>query len=150
MLRVLRHYYRCVVYFVIITDIMAAKHATIEIVGFTARNNGRSCNNHHCCGESLVIDAHNNGIGTMLRLRLTAQNELSAHTILGDGSDGCRVGFTFQSFANNNGVFYDGSIVELVDVYTADSEDKSERRKFYSCKGYSLARVVKTDTSTNK
>ena len=129
---------------------MATNPDTIEIVGFTARNNGRSCNNHYCCGESLVIDTHNNGIGMKLRLRLTLQNELSAHVMLADGSDGCCVGFTFQSFANDYGAFYDGYVIELIEVYTSQSEDKAERRKFYSCKGYSLGRVVKSNTSYNK
>ena len=130
---------------------MANVLQTIEIVGFTARNNERSCDNHYCCGESLVMNALNNGVGMMLRLRLTANNELAAHTILADGSDGCRVGFTFRSFADVHGDIYDGSIVELVAVYTSHSEDRNERRKFHTCKGYSLARVLQlSDTGGNK
>eukprot|EP00956_Cyclotella_meneghiniana_P024784 scaffold50391_cov37-Cyclotella_meneghiniana.AAC.2 len=129
---------------------MANTLQTIEIVGFTASNNERTCANHDCCGESLVIDAANNGVGMMLRLRLTTKNELAAYTILADDSDGCRVGFTFRSFADIHGAAYDGCVVELVEVYTSQNEDRAERRKFHTCKGYSLARVVKSNIGGDK
>ena len=114
----------------------------VEVVGLTANNNYRSCANHHCCGQSLVLDSPNNGVGMRLRLRLTPRGELACHVICNDGTNGCCVGYTFEKLAENNGVALDGAIVEIFEVLTEQSTDSADRRKYWQNCGYALSHVV--------
>ena len=48
----------------------------IILVGFLHHENGRAYANHYKCGEDLVLDAPNQGVGMRLRLVHSAPNEL--------------------------------------------------------------------------
>ena len=114
----------------------------IEVVGLTANNHNRSCTNHHCCGECLVLGAPNNGVGMRLRLCLTPQHELACHIICNDDTNGCCVGYTFAQFAIDHGAALNGAVIEISDVYTQHSSNSAERSMFWQNRGYALARVI--------
>jgi hypothetical protein len=48
----------------------------ITIVAFIESNNGHSCANHTCCGDSLVMDHFSDSL--LLHLQLTRPNEFAA------------------------------------------------------------------------
>ncbi len=69
-------------------------------VGFLPDGNGRSCDLHPFgCGNSLVLNWDDYGVGTVLWLCMFVSDELACYTIHDDGSDGCRVCFTSREFA---------------------------------------------------
>ena len=69
----------------------------IVLVGFPPDYHGRSCDTHpYGCGNKLVVERDDHGVGMLLRLRQTVPNEVACYTILPDGSDGCRVAFAVQ------------------------------------------------------
>ena len=75
-------------------------HLRIIIVGFIKSNNGRRCNLHpDGCGNSLVLERDDHGIGMQLRLRMTAPGELACYYIDSGGSDGCRIAFAAKEYA---------------------------------------------------
>ncbi len=117
----------------------------IVLVGFLECSNGRSCELHPFgCGNSLVLNRADWGVGVRLRLRMTnAANELACYAIGRDGSDGCRVGFTAREYAaGGNGPRLDGAVVEIVSVFTPDSENRSMRRLYHHNRGYAYAIVL--------
>lgn len=122
---------------------MAAPPDTVDIVGMMANNNGRNCLQHNCCGETLILNAPNNGIGLKLRLRRTNRpNQLAAYVILPNGNDGCRVGFTKDSFAEAWIDVFDGALVEVDEVYTTNSPISAHRRLYHRNVGFGVATVV--------
>jgi hypothetical protein len=116
----------------------------IVLVGFLPDGNGRSCELHPFgCGNSLVVNRADGGVGLRLRLRSFVKHELACYTINSDGSDGCRVGFTARAYASGeNDLRLDGAIVVIVAVSTADHENRSMRRLFHQNRGYAYADVL--------
>ena len=51
------------------------------------------------CGNSLVLNQEDYGVGMLPRLRMMVPNELLCYTINSDGSDGCRVCFVAREHA---------------------------------------------------
>ena len=82
-------------------------------------------------------------VGLKLRLRLTERNDLAAHYIHNDGSDGCRVGFASLEYAaGEGGRTRDGAIVCLREIFTAESENTYQRRLFHQNCGYAIAEII--------
>ena len=116
----------------------------IVLVGFLPCDNGRSCELHPFgCGNSLVLNREDNGVGMRLRLRMTTLHKLACYTINGDGTDGCRVCFVAREVsAAGNAAWLDGAIVCVVDVFTSDHENRAIRHLFHHNRGYAYARIV--------
>ena len=115
----------------------------IHLVGFLHHSNGRSCADHDICGEAVVLSAPDLGVGTRLRLRRTAEKELSAYFILPDNSDGCRVAFTQRQYAAGPGAApYDGAIVSILEMYTAHHENSACRSLGHHNYGYAPCEIV--------
>ena len=69
-------------------------HLRIIIVSFVESNNGRRRNLHpDGCGNSLVLERDDHGVGMQLWLRIMAPGKLACYYIDSDGSDGCCVAF---------------------------------------------------------
>ena len=61
----------------------------IVLVGFLPDGNGRSCGLHPFgCGNSLVLNWEDSGVGLYLRLRSFVHHKLACYTMNDDGSDG--------------------------------------------------------------
>jgi hypothetical protein len=84
----------------------------IILVGFIETNNGRRCDSHpDRCGNSLVVERFDNGVGMELRLRMKVADELACYVIKPNGTDGCRVAFAAkENAAGENGLRLNGAI----------------------------------------
>jgi hypothetical protein len=116
----------------------------IVLVGFLPDGNGRSCDLHpYGCGNSLVLNRDDYGVGMVLWLLMFVINELACYTIRDEGSDGCRVCFTSREFAaRENGHRLDGAIVHIAQMFTPESENRSMRRLYYHNRGYAYATIL--------
>ena len=116
----------------------------IVLVGVWPCDDGHSCELHPFgCGNSLVLNRENNGVGMCLRLRMTAPHKLACYTINGDGTDGCHVCFVAREvLAGGNAARLNGAVVCVVDVFTSDHENSAIRRLFHHNHGYAYARIV--------
>ena len=119
----------------------------IVLVGFLPCDNGRSCELHPFgCGNTLVLNREDGGVGMCLRMRMSAPHELACYTINGDGTDGCRVCFVAREVAAcGNAERLNGAVVCFVDVFTSDHENRAIRRLFHHNRGYAYGRIVVED-----
>ena len=119
----------------------------IVLVGFLPCDNGRSCEIHPFgCGNSLVLNREDSGVGMRLRLRMTAPHELACYTINGDGTDGCRVCFVATEVAaGENAARLNGAVVCVVNVFTSDHENRAIWRLFHHNCRYAYGRIVMDD-----
>ena len=116
----------------------------IVLVGFLPCDNGRSCDMHPFgCGNSLVLNREDYGVGMLLRLRMMVPNELSCYTINSNGSDGCRVCFVACEYATGeNGRWLDESTIRITDVFTCDDANRLMHHLYHHNRGYGYAQVV--------
>ena len=116
----------------------------IIIVGFLPDNNGRSCALHPFgCGNIVVLERADGGVGMLVRLRMLVQNELACFAINPDGSDGCRVAFAAREYAaGENGRRFDGALVCLTAVYSPEDENSTARRLYHRNRGYAVGEIV--------
>ena len=116
----------------------------IVLVGFLPCDNGRSCNLHPFgCGNSLVLNRPDYGVGIRLRIGMTmVLNELVCYIVNSDESDGCRVCIVAREYAaGENACRLDECIIKIVQTYQSDDENHSMRRLFHHNHGYSYAVV---------
>jgi hypothetical protein len=125
-------------------------HLRVIIVGFIECNNGRTCNSHpDGCGNKLVLERPDNGVGMVLRVRMTAPEELACFVMGDDGEDGCRVAFLAKEYAaGERGLGLNGAIVRIVDVYLPDNENRSARRLYHHNRGYGIGEIVPKHNNT--
>eukprot|EP00956_Cyclotella_meneghiniana_P036505 scaffold126502_cov47-Cyclotella_meneghiniana.AAC.2 len=112
----------------------------VAVVGFTANNNQRSCINHACCGDSLILQSPNDGVGLQLRTSHTPSGDIECRYVSANGIIGCRVAFISKDYIDTAGL--DGATVEIVDTYTTRSQLSYQRRLFYSHKGYAWGNII--------
>ena len=119
----------------------------IVLVGFLPCNNGHNCELHPFgCGNSLVLNRDDCGVGLLLRLRMTAPHELAGYTINTDGADGCHVCFTAREYAaGENCQRLDGALVQLTDVFHPEVANRSMRRLYHHNRGYAYAVVLQSN-----
>ena len=119
--------------------------AVIEIVGISAGDQGRSCEEHPICGEVVKEDM-------VLRLRKVQilvgdveETAIAAYSVW-DGVDRCRVGFLPRHAVYHHPI-YDGKLVQVTDVYCAqDKLSATKRRKVHRNKGCCLASIISEET----
>lgn len=89
------------------------------------------------------MNAPGNGVGLKLRIRRTNRpNQLAVYVMLPNGNDGCRVGFTKDSFAEVWAAVFDGAVVQLDEVYTTNSPISAHRRLYHCNVGFGVASVI--------
>ena len=111
---------------------------TVEIVGVNSPMNGQSCEEHPICGEVVIEDV-------VLHLRkvqvlMNQQSAIAAFWIL-DGIDRCRIGYLPKAFVKN-WKQYDGALVQVVEVYSGDSDSPMKRQKFHRSHGLAVAVII--------
>jgi hypothetical protein len=85
----------------------------------------------------------------VLRVRMTAPEELACFVMGDDGEDGCRVAFLAKEYAaGERGLGLDGAIVRIVDVYLPDNENRSARRLYHHNRGYGIGEIVPKHNNT--
>ncbi len=83
------------------------------------------------------------GVGLRLRLRSFVCNELACYTMHANGSDGCQVCFTAREYAaGGNDCQLDGTIIKIMDVSSAEHNNRSMRYLFHCNRGYASAVVL--------
>ena len=113
-------------------------------MGFVESNNGLRCNLHpDGCGNSLVLERDDHGIGMELRLRMKAVDEMACYTIKSDDPDGCRVSFLAKEYvASNRRVRSNGAIVQIVEVFLPNNPNRTARRLYHHNPGYTVGEIV--------
>ena len=105
----------------------------IVLVGFIPDGNGRSCELHPFgCGNSLVVNRVDSGVGLWLRLRSFVRNELAGYTINDDRSEWFCICFAaWEYVAGDNDRHLDGTIVKIVEVIMADHSNTTMHHLFH-------------------
>jgi len=116
----------------------------IVLVGFLPDGNGRSCELHPFgCGNNMVVNRVDSGVGLYLHLRSFVQNELAGYIINDEGSEGCCICFAAREYAaGENNHRLDGTIVKIVEVFMMDHPNSTMRSLFHHNCGYTYATVL--------
>ena len=116
----------------------------VVLVSFLPDGNGRRCALHPFgCGNVLVLNQEDMGVGLRLHLHSFVRNNLVCYTINDDGSDGCHVCFTAREYAaGDNDCRLDGVIVKIMDVSSTDHENRSMCHLFHCNRGYASMVVL--------
>ena len=111
---------------------------------FLPCDNGRSCKLHPFgCGNTLVLNREDNGVGMHLHMRMTAPHDLACYTINVDGMDGCCAFFVAREVsAGGNAARLNGAVACVVDVFITDHENHAIRHLFHHNSRYAYARIV--------
>lgn len=107
-------------------DVNSAHHPDGEavlILGLHARNNGRTCENHYCCGgECLSLDAIVRLKVVQVWVRGREETAIAAHWVT-NGIDRCRVGFLGRESVKD-AKKYDGKLVQITEIlFESDEAD---------------------------
>ena len=123
----------------------------IILVGFIETNNGCRCDSHpDGCGNFLVVERFDNGVGMELRLRMKVADELACYVIKPDGTDGCCVAFAAKEYAvGENGLRLNGSIVRMVEVFLPDNLNRTVRLLYHHNCGYAVGEIVSFSNENN-
>ena len=115
----------------------------VVLVVFLPDGNGCHCALHPFgCGNVLVINRDDMGVGLRLHQRSIVRKELACYTMNDNGSDGCRVCFTAREYAaGDNDRRWDGAIEKITDVFSADYENSS-MHLFHHNRAYASAVVL--------
>ena len=85
----------------------------------------------------------------MLRVRMTAPEELACFVMGNDGKDGCHVAFLAKEYAaGERGLGLNGAIVRIMDVYLPDNKNRSACRLYHHNRGYAVGEVVTPHNNT--
>ena len=112
----------------------------LHIVGTEADDRGRSCEEHHHCGEVLEEDM-------VVRLRKVqikaggAEETAIAAVWVTDGIDRCGVGF-LQRHMVAYAEQYDGALAQVTRVLSKDDGDSAEKRLFHKNMGCCYATII--------
>ena len=115
----------------------------VDIVGTTASDRGRSCEEHDCCGEEVLKE------DVVVRLRqvqivVNGKEEKAIAAIwVTDGCDRCRVGF-LQRHMIPHAAVYDGALAQVTAVLSGDKSkwNTAERAKYHKMKGFCVATII--------
>jgi hypothetical protein len=113
----------------------------VNIVGTSAKERGRNCPHHACCGMQLQV-------GSKLLFRRERliyhegweENVLAVY-VVGDSMMTCKVGFLPHHLAVRADAYY-GLNAHIVSIYSNRSTNVLKREKLWHNKGCCIARVL--------
>jgi hypothetical protein len=113
-------------------------------------NNGRSCALHPFgCGNIVVLECADGGVGMLVRLCMLVQNKLACFAINPDGSDGCHVAFAAREYAaGENMRSFDGALVGLIAVYPPEDKNSTVQCLYHRNRGYAVGKIVQLACDT--
>jgi hypothetical protein len=116
----------------------------ISIVGFVNSNNGCRCDLHpDGCGNYLVLERDDHGVGMELRLRMKVVDEMACYTFKPDGTDGCHNSFLVKKYVTGDrGVRLNGAIVQIVEVFLPNNPNRTARCLYHHNRGYAVGEIV--------
>ena len=115
----------------------------VDIVGINAKDRGRSCSRHNCCG----LQISKGSVVCFVRERMAWRDQgkvedvLAVYAVAGNGTTSCKVGFLPLHLAVRPGA-YDGVNARVVLVYSNCSSNVVKRQKYWRNKGCCVARVL--------
>jgi hypothetical protein len=113
----------------------------IDIVGITQNNQGRSCDQHYCCGTQIGVHSKVKFVKERLVYWNGGEKEnVIAVYCVGDGVVRCKVGFLPQNLAMRGAGDYDGLYACVVKVYSEMSCNSTKRQKHYRNDGVAVAK----------
>ena len=113
---------------------------TVEIVGVNSPTNGQSCEEHRICGEVVIEDVVLHLRKVQVQMNQQEQSAIAAFWV-SDGIDRCHVGYLPKAYVKNRKQ-YDGALVQVVEVYSGDSDSPTKRQKFHRNHGLAMAVII--------
>ena len=113
---------------------------TVEIAGVNSPTNGRSCEEHRICGEVVIEDVVLCLRKVQVQMNQQEQSAIAAFWV-SDGIDRCRVGYLPKAYVKN-WKQYDGALVQVVEVYSGDSDSLMKHQKFHRNHGLTMAVII--------
>ena len=113
---------------------------TVKIVGVNSPTNGRSCEEHRICGEVVIEDDVLCLRKVQVQINQQEQSAIAAF-LVSNGIDHCHVGYLPKAYVKN-WKQYDGALVQVIEVYSAESDSPMKRQKFHRNHGLAVAVVI--------
>ena len=101
---------------------------TVEIVGVKSPTNGRSCEEHRICSEVVIEYVVLGHRKVQIQINQQEQSAIAAFWV-SDGIDCCHVGYLPKAYVKN-WKQYDGALVQVIEVYSAESDSLQSARSF--------------------
>jgi hypothetical protein len=123
----------------------------VDVVGINASDNGRSCEEHECCGKAIAAPDVVVRFKTV-QLQRDVVNEANPHVetsalavyhVTG-GIDGCRIGFLRRHLLKYEDE-YDGRLAQITEVFDDKSESPSDRAKHHRNMGCCSAVLIEAE-----
>ena len=110
----------------------------IDVVGLDKANNGRSCDRHSCCGQSLQVGMIVSFSSVTVSINGRDELAIAVHRV----NDGCRIGFLKKFMVRRSSIF-EGVQARVIRILTADTSSTPEvlDRAFHH-HNYGSAKVV--------
>ena len=102
---------------------------TVEIVHVNSPTNGQSCEEHPICGEVVIEDVVLHLRKVQVLINQQEQSAIAAFWVL-NGIDCCHIGYLPKVYVKN-WKQYDGALVQVVEVYSGDSDSPMKCQKFH-------------------
>ena len=102
---------------------------TVEIIGVNSPPNRCSCEEHPICGEVVIEDVVLHLRKVQVLINPQEQSAIAAFWVL-DGIDQCFIGY-LPKVSVKNWKQYDGALVQVVEVYSGDSDSPTKHQKFH-------------------
>jgi len=113
-------------------DVVAALVGSmVDVVGIRAKNRGRQCPQHECCGSQVAVRMKLKVMKERMVYRGEGEEEVLAVYVVAGGMVGCKVGFLPQHLASRRADDYDGLILRVREVYTEQCRSIVRRNKMH-------------------
>ena len=100
-------------------DVVAALVGSmVDVVGINAKNRGRHCPRHDCCGSQVVERMKLKVIKEQMAYRGDVEEDVLAVYVIDGRVTACKIGFVPQHLATRRADDYDGLILRVCEVYT--------------------------------
>ncbi len=113
----------------------------VDIVGTSAKDRGRNCPFHDCCGMQVQVGSKVCFCRERLIYREGQEEDGLAVYVMGDCTMTCKVGFLPQHLAVRADVF-DGLYARIMSIYSDHCTNVLKRKKFYRNMGCYIAREL--------
>ena len=113
---------------------------TVEIVGVNSPTNRQSCEEHPIFSEVVIEDVVLHLRKVQVLMNQQEQSTIAAFWV-SDGIDCCHVGYLPKVYVKN-WKQYDGALVQVVEVYSGDSDSPTKCQKFHKNHGLAVAVII--------
>ena len=102
--------------------------------------NGQSCEEHPICGEVVIedVDLHLRKVQVLINQQ--EESAVVAFLVL-DGIDHCHIGYLYKAYVEN-WKQYEGALVQVVEVYSGDSDSPTKCQKFHRNHGLAVGVTI--------